>query len=239
MEDLGQLRYPVEFRITVPEEMMDDPISQEIETLSAAVAPPIEQKGAPADPQLASRLLAEVATCLWYLKTKYFKHEWDDHDGEDDDPRVRRALKRLRKSVDMLHENGIEVHDPSNKRYPPGSEGLMRPIQFLPTAGLTFEMVNETVSPIIYFNDRLLQRGEVFVAVPKEEAPVTSIPDEKSTSNEPVTGDVPASTQSEAQPDGPAQTSDTNSESSAAADTVDSRNEKEPDEKTGNNAGEK
>jgi len=38
---------------------------------------------------------------------------------------------------------------------------------------LTFEKVTETVLPIVYRNDRLIQRAEVFVAVPKQE-PVQS-----------------------------------------------------------------
>lgn len=228
MEDIGQLRYPAEFRIDVPEEINDDSVSPEVETPAEAVTPPTELEGAPAAPQWVNRLFVEFATCLWYLKTKYFKHEWDDHDGDDDDPRIRRALKRLRKSVDTLKEVGIEVHDPSNKRYPPGSEGMMRPIQFLPTAGLTFEMVNETVTPIIYLNDRLLQRGEVFVAVPKDEAPAISISDEKSASNDPVTAYVPTSAQTEVQPDGQTQASDTTMEVREVDETADSRNEKEP-----------
>ena len=45
----------------------------------------------------------------------------------------------------------------------------MRPLQFQPTAGLTFEIVSETIVPIIYLDHCLIQRGEVFVSVPIEE----------------------------------------------------------------------
>jgi hypothetical protein len=113
--------------------------------------------------------VAELASCLWYLKTKHFKVKWDDTESSDDDPRVRRALGRLNKAIERLRQDGIEVQDPTNTRYPQGGEGMMRPIQFLPTDGLTVEVVSETVAPIIYRDDRLIQRGEVFVAVPKRE----------------------------------------------------------------------
>jgi hypothetical protein len=117
----------------------------------------------------SDKLVVEIGTCLWYLKTKYFKRAWDDTDDDGDDPRLRRALSRLNKGMLALKESGIEVHDPVNERYPQGGEGTMRPIQFVPTPGLAFERVSETVSPIIYRQERLIQAGEVYVSVPKEE----------------------------------------------------------------------
>ena len=48
----------------------------------------------------------------------------------------------------------------------------MRPIQFDPTPGLTYQKVTETVAPIIYHQGRIIQRGEVFVAVPQEPSSV-------------------------------------------------------------------
>ncbi len=128
--------------------------------------------GEPAAPGL---LIAEVATCLWYLKTKHFKRDWDDAETGDDDPRVRRALGRINRSIDALRKSRIEVHDPTGRRYPRGGEAMMRPVQFLPTAGVDCETVTETVLPVIFSGNRLLQRGEVFVAVPKDEpAPGTT-----------------------------------------------------------------
>jgi hypothetical protein len=42
----------------------------------------------------------------------------------------------------------------------------MRLLATTPTEGLTCEMVSETVSPIIYIEDQLIQSAEVFVAIP-------------------------------------------------------------------------
>lgn len=169
-DGLRQLSFPAEFRIASPGLPLD--ALEVVET-----NPPPQPTDSPTSPEppaddgvVPVKLVREFATCLWYLKTKYFKHEWDDGQTEDDNPRVRRALSRLNKSIDTLSNCGVEIHDPTNKRYPAGGEGMMRPIQFLPTAGITFELVTETVAPIVYCNNQLIQRGEVFVAVPKENA---------------------------------------------------------------------
>jgi len=113
-------------------------------------------------------MVAEFATCIWYLKTKHFRREWKSDDNADDDPRVRRALGRINRGIDVLAGCGVEVDDPTNRRYPQGGENMMKPIELQPTAGLTFEKVTETVLPMVYRDDKLVQRGEVFVAVPRE-----------------------------------------------------------------------
>jgi hypothetical protein len=126
---------------------------------------------------------------LWYLKTKHLRQAWDDDgtgdNANDDDPRVRRAIGRLNRGIDALKGSGIEIEEPTNKRYPPGGEGMMRPLQFQPTAGLTFETVTETVAPIVYRNGQLIQRGEVFVAVPGDDVTAGAEP---STSSAKVVG---------------------------------------------------
>lgn len=170
LDELRQRLFYPEFRIAAPNLPSDAPQAVATNPQPASVVPTPKESSAERDALLSNQLVAEFATCLWYLKTKHFKQEWGAVESKDDDPRVRRALSRLNRSIELLAENGIEVDDPTNKRYPQGGEGMMRPIQFLPTAGLTFEVVTETVAPIIYRNDRLIQRGEVFVAVPKEEA---------------------------------------------------------------------
>ena len=167
---IRQLCFPAEFRIAAQSLPPDSLETVGTEPKAVPVSQKVGKQASARDSVASNQLVAELATCLWYLKTKHFKREWDDAEIGDNDPRVRRALSRLNKSIEALKESGINVHDPTNKRYPQGSEGTMHPIQLLPTAGLAFEMVSETVAPIIYRDDRLIRRGEVFVAVPKEEA---------------------------------------------------------------------
>ena len=180
LDAIRQWWYPAEFRIGPPG-LPPDALA--LAKTERRVSPNVEEpehSTAPSDGPASNQFVAEVATCLWYLKTKHFKRDWEDDgaedNGADDGPRVRRALGRLNRGIDALRENGIEVQDPTNTRYPQGGEGMMRPIQFQPTAGLTVEMVTETVVPIVYRNDQLIQRGEVFVAVPKEDVTTTSPP---------------------------------------------------------------
>jgi hypothetical protein len=126
-------------------------------------APPPAQH--PPEPRLA-RALADLATCLWYLQTRYFRRRWGAAEGQEEDPRARRALGRLARGIDALQAAGVVVQDPTDQRYPPGADAYLRPLQFQPTAGVSVEKVTETVTPAVFWGDRLIQRGEVFVAVP-------------------------------------------------------------------------
>lgn len=180
LDVIRQWRFPVEFWIAPPSLPLDASALAETESQFSPSVQAAEQSPVPADSPASNQFVAEVATCLWYLKTKHFKRDWEDDgtddNGDDDGPRVRRTIGRLNRGIDALKENGIEIYDPTNERYPQGGEGMMRPIQFQPTAGLTVEMVTETVTPIVYRNDQLIQRAEVFVAVPKEELTTASQP---------------------------------------------------------------
>jgi hypothetical protein len=171
LDDLLQRMHPEPLRIELPGLSTPEiPPRVSPSMPLAAPAPPPEERvpgSLPADSAAMDRTMAEVAICLWYLKTKHFRRQWADEDITDDDARTRRALGRLNKGIAAMTAGGVEVVDPTNKRYPPGSDALMRPLQFQPTAGLTYEKVTETVMPIVFCRDRLIQRGEVFVAVPE------------------------------------------------------------------------
>jgi hypothetical protein len=167
LNDMRQICFPKEFRIAMPalpDDARTPPASQPITEM-----PYTDESLMPMASVASDTVIAEAATCLWYLKTKYFKRDWKSEDATDDDPRTRRAIGRLNKCLDALKANGIEIDDPTNTRYPSGGENMMRPIEFQPTAGLTYERVTETIAPIVYRNGQLIQRGEVFVAVPMED----------------------------------------------------------------------
>ena len=160
MDDLHQFSYPPELRIGRPRgaSVSRPPVS--------APAKKTPKPSEPVQQETPLSALAEVATCLWYIKTKHFKREWQNEDTADDDPRTRRTLGRLNKGADALKKCGLEVADPTGKRYPTGGEAMMRPLDFVPTQGLTYEKVTEAVMPLVYWHGRLIQRAEVFVAVP-------------------------------------------------------------------------
>jgi hypothetical protein len=128
--------------------------------LAETVRDPAAEHAFPAE------LVGELASCLWYLKTKYFRRKLDDEDNDEPDPRARHALRRIGRSLRALGDAGIRLVDPTGTRYPPGGEAMMIPLQFEPTAGMAMDTVSETVTPMVFSGDRLIQRGEVFVSVP-------------------------------------------------------------------------
>lgn len=147
LADLRQRIYPVEFRIA---EVVDS-LSEQRESET--------QAGDVQDEQLGCGL-ASVAVSLWDIRRKLLPIA-----EECTDKRMRLMLRRTEKAIDALAGLGVTIDDPVGRRYGEGSEGTMRP-HFQPRAEYTIETVVETVSPVIYWNDQLVQRGEVFVAVP-------------------------------------------------------------------------
>jgi hypothetical protein len=164
-DKVRQLCYAPEFRISAPA----SPAALEAGQLEVSgVVEGGHRQNDRREATTTNQVLIELATCLWYLKTKYFKRPWPETDISDDDPRIRRALTRLNKSILVLAESGVEVHDPIKERYPYGGTSTMRLIEHLPTAGVTVEQVSETIAPMIHRNSRLIQRAEVFVSIPKD-----------------------------------------------------------------------
>lgn len=162
--DLRQARFPKEFRISVPEliELSNGSAEQDAQE-------PATESGS--DSQSTAALqdaLCALATCLWYTKTKHLKVSWEDMDASLDDSRSRRTLGRINRSIDAITETGIEVVDPTGQRYPTGGEALMKPVQFSPSNDVETDTVVGTVKPIIYLNEKVIQRAEVFVEVPDD-----------------------------------------------------------------------
>jgi hypothetical protein len=131
----------------------------------------------PPQPAVTVRLLCEIANCLWHVKTQHFRRKWTDEDTADEDPRTRRTLGRLNRGIAALQENGIVVIDMTGERYASGAEGFMRPLEFLPTPGITVEIVSEMVRPIVLLGQQVVQGGEGFVSVPAAPSAVPASPE--------------------------------------------------------------
>lgn len=106
-------------------------------------------------------LLSDLATGLWRIKRRI------PREGNGEPPNEMRAVYRHAEAAeDALRASGVEVCDHTRKPYVTGM--ALKVIAFQPTAGVSTEYVDETVKPSIYFRDRLIQRGEVIVAVPSK-----------------------------------------------------------------------
>lgn len=106
------------------------------------------------------RVLLELTTGLWRIR----RATPPPNDDESPD-----ELRRLRRHVDatwdILASAGVEVRDHTGGRYVTGM--ALKVLAFQPVAGVTVEVIDETVKPSIFYKDRLRQPGEVIVATPE------------------------------------------------------------------------
>ncbi len=117
------------------------------------------------DPRVGA-LVAELATCLWYVKTRGLGRRWNDRNTDASGDGQRRTLDRIRRAAAALAAVGIEVIDPVNARYTHDGGRIMRPIHLVPIQGLRHEVVVETLCPIVAARGRIAQRAIVRVGFP-------------------------------------------------------------------------
>jgi len=223
--DLRQLRHPPEFRIRAPAPRRDA-TSQAHDT---AISAPDRgnndrhQGGSSVEDIQLDESIAKVAVCLWDIQQRLHGNE-----AVKQDKKLRILTRRAESALFALQDAGVVIDDPIGRAYAAGSEGSMQPT-FLPTPGASREDIVETISPIIYRDDRLIKRGEVFVAVPPQTDTVSS---ERGTDNHelplsaPVAADMATNsgaegevsnlTASEERPDTPAE-SEPNQNSEASS----------------------
>jgi hypothetical protein len=115
------------------------------------------------DPTEASqdylRTLVSIATNTWRAKTKMV----DPATGE-----IREELKRVGRHIEAIYRNlaeaGIVIRDHTGEAYDEGQP--MKVIASKPTSGQGKKRVSETLLPSIFWRDRLVQNGEIEIAIP-------------------------------------------------------------------------
>ncbi|MBN9692487.1 MAG: hypothetical protein J0M24_19740 [Verrucomicrobia bacterium] len=105
--------------------------------------------------------LAVIATQTWKLRARLQGYRTSQPTAD---------LQRLFRHVEILQDTfqdlGLRLHDPVGE---PFDFGLpLTVITSQPIPGATREYVLETVKPTIYWDHRLLQPGEVVIAVPEK-----------------------------------------------------------------------
>jgi hypothetical protein len=105
------------------------------------------------------RTLVSVATNAWRAKEKMK----DPETGE-----IRDELKRVDRHVEAIIRNlaelGVVIRDHTGDTYDEGQP--MKVIGSKPTPDLTAKRVSETLLPSVFWNERLVQNGEVEIATP-------------------------------------------------------------------------
>lgn len=105
-------------------------------------------------------LVADIATGIWRIKNKFSAINIDDLPEE-----IKKAYRHVESTLDALSSARVDVRDHTGEKYPHGNPQLDA-IAFQPSSAVHVEMITETIKPSIFYNDKLIQRGEVIVATP-------------------------------------------------------------------------
>ena len=172
LRNLRQLTYPGEFRIAAPNWPPD--LLAVLERLVESLSMPKET----AQEGVQVRLLADVGTGLWRLRQKMVKSGTDRPLEE-----MRRAYRHLESVWDALVKAGVEIRDHTGEPVPEGGIYALRVIAFQPTPGISREKVIETIRPTIYYEDQMIQMGQVIVGTPEIPSDQTPEPNPQGTEN--------------------------------------------------------
>lgn len=105
------------------------------------------------------RVMIDVATNAWRARIEII----DPRTGK-----VREDLQAVDRHIEAIFQSlaefGIEVYHHTGQPYEEGQS--LHVVESVPTPGLDQNVITETVLPSIFWNDRLIQSGEVKIATP-------------------------------------------------------------------------
>ena len=105
------------------------------------------------------QMLVSVATNVWRARNEVRNAQTGQFSEE---------MQHLEYHIDAIYQSlatfGIEVHDHTGNEYDETQSLVV--VNTIPTAGLDRTRVCETLLPSVYWNNRLLQNGEVNIATP-------------------------------------------------------------------------
>lgn len=106
-------------------------------------------------------LVADIATGIWRMKNKFSAVKFDDMPDE-----IKKAYRHVESTWDAISSAKVEVRDQTNEKYVAGM--ALKVIAFQPSSSVHIEMISETIKPSIFYNDKLIQMGEVIVKTPEK-----------------------------------------------------------------------
>ena len=107
------------------------------------------------------QLVADVGTGLWRLRSK-----GTPLGGPGDAEEDHRTQRNIESILDTLVQAGVEIRDHTGELVPRGGIYALNVLVYEPKAGLATERVIETIKPTIYFQDRVIQVGQVIIGTP-------------------------------------------------------------------------
>ncbi len=164
-QNFKQIFYPKEFRIK------EKPATSagEIETLLTWINEKEKENQQP-DSSWSTNMLMEVlnlltetATDVWRARKKLIAPGTTDQPIDGMKP----IYRPLDSAYQSLHQAGLKVYDLTNQPYAPGM--IEKVLAFEPTHEFARDVIKETIKPTIYFQDQLMQVGEVIVGTVQSE----------------------------------------------------------------------
>ena len=111
--ELRQLQYPPEFRIRRNKKRIRRLDGQQTTApLDSAPVSESSTKDGETDRSHELKEMSELAVCLWYLKSKFFRKPWADMENNETDARSRKAMSRINSGIRSLENMGFKVYDP-------------------------------------------------------------------------------------------------------------------------------
>ena len=103
--------------------------------------------------------MADIATNAWKAKTKML-------DGASREVReeMKRVYRHIESVLESLQTMGLEVKDHTGDAFDYGLP--LKVVTTQPTQGISRECVIETIKPTIYWQQQIIQMGEVVIATP-------------------------------------------------------------------------
>lgn len=114
---------------------------------------------------MAIQTIANMATAVWRAKIKLEKESQVELPIE-----LRNLPRHILAAWDALAAGQVHVDDLIGKRYVPGM--AVNVLTFQPLEGIGSELIHETIKPMIYLHDRLIQRADIIVARPLRESDI-------------------------------------------------------------------
>lgn len=159
---LRQLFFPRAFRIARPAwSGEDDRESRDRHSRLTDAGDSIRTAPTSSDGREEAAFVAELATGLWRIQRKV---QSLSEPGVSDE--LRGLFRHVESTLDVLAGREIEIRDDTGGQYVAGM--ALKVLAFQPTEGIDQETVFETIRPSVYYRGRLIQRGEVVVATPKD-----------------------------------------------------------------------
>jgi molecular chaperone GrpE (heat shock protein) len=103
--------------------------------------------------------MASIATNAWKAKSKMV----DAKSGEALEE-MKRVYRHIEAILESFQEMGLEIKDHTDDAFDYGLP--LKVVTTQPTPGITKERVIETIKPTIYWQNRIIQMGEVVIATP-------------------------------------------------------------------------